>query len=93
MRPMPLIYRNIEPPAEYFMLVGAQPEGDVVCFFREKPVTDVLKDERGYRYVFAGVAPRKYDGSYDVRNMRNGEVIVEPGLIYQLIPVTCGFAS
>ncbi|MDY0883501.1 hypothetical protein ACFPL7_11120 [Dongia soli] len=93
MRPMPLIYRNIEPPAEYYMLVGAQPEGNVVCFFREKPVTDVVRDERGYRYIFAGLAPRKDDGSYDVRNMRDGEVIVEPGLIYQLIPVKRGFVS
>lgn len=69
------------------MLAGAQPEGEVVCFLGEKPVTDVIKDERGHRYVFAGLVPRKCDGSYDLRNMRDGEVIVEPGLIYQLIPV------
>jgi hypothetical protein len=93
LRPMPLIYRNIEPPADYYLLVGAEPDGDIVCFFGGKPVTDVVKDERGYRYVFAGLAPRKYDGSYDVRHMRNGEVIVEPGLIYQLIPVKHGFVS
>lgn len=87
---MPLIYRNVEPPAEYYLLLDAVPDGDVVCFFRERPVTDVVKDRRGYRYVFAGLASRKCDGSYDLRHMRNGEVIVEPGLIYQLIPVKHG---
>lgn len=87
LRHLPLIYRNIEPPEEYYRLVNPKPDGDVVAYYRDQPVNSVVKDERGDRYVFAGLAPRRGDGRYDVRGMRAGEVIIEPGLIYQLIPV------
>ncbi len=93
MRHLPLIYRNTEPPADYFRLVDPKPDGEVVAYYRSQPVTDVVKDGRGYRYVFAGLAPRHRDGSYDLRHMKEGEVLVEPGLIYQLIPVKRGWMA
>lgn len=76
-----------EPNAEFYMLTGAKPDGDRVAVYRDHAVSDVVIDEYGHRYIFAGVVPRKANGTFDVRGLKAGEVIVQPGLIYQRIPV------
>ncbi|HVJ42567.1 MAG TPA: hypothetical protein VM639_13775 [Dongiaceae bacterium] len=79
--------RSAQPDIEFYRLHGAKPDGVVVARYRDQDVCDVVIDELGHRYVFAGVAPRLLSGRYDVRGLKIGEVILEPGLIYQLIPV------
>ena len=76
-----------EPHVDFFRLTGAKPDGAIVATYCDHDVCDVVIDERGYRYVFVGLAPRKADGSYDVKPLKPGEVILEPGLLYQLIPL------
>jgi len=80
-------FRAAQPDVEFYRLYGARPDGAVVARYRDQDVCDVVVDEFGHRYVFAGVAPRLLNGAYDVRGLKIGEVILEPGLIYQLIPV------
>jgi hypothetical protein len=83
---MPL-QRHTEPDVEFFRLHNAKPDGAVVARYRDHAVSDVVIDENGQRYVFAGIAPRKRNGTFDVKGLKTGEVILEPGLIYQVIPV------
>ena len=78
---------RLAPTEEFFRLHGAKPDGTIVARYRDQEVSDVVIDENGHRYVFAGLAPRKLDGSYDLKGLKAGEVILEPGLVYQLIPV------
>jgi hypothetical protein len=35
--------------------------------------------------TYAGVAPRRLDGEFDIDALRPGEFIVKPGLIYRRI--------
>jgi hypothetical protein len=81
------LQHHTEPDVEFFRLHNARPDGVVVARYRDHAVCDVMIDEYGQRYVFAGLAPRRRDGTYDVKGLKVGEVILEPGLIYQLIPV------
>ncbi|HVJ35107.1 MAG TPA: hypothetical protein VND94_18500 [Terriglobia bacterium] len=83
----PARLRAAQPDVEFYRLYGAKPDGAVVARYCGRDVCDVVIDEYGHRYVFAGVAPRLFNGNYDVRGLKIGEVILEPGLIYQLIPV------
>ena len=57
-------------------------EGSVVGYIGDQPIPEAVVDEAGRRYSFAGVAPRRADGSYDAKSLREGEWIVEPGLVY-----------
>ncbi len=71
-------------PVEYFMLDGPQSEGDVIGYFDGMPISDTVIDRTGKRYQFAGVVPRRSDGSLDVETLHFGEWVVEPGLVYLL---------
>lgn len=57
-------------------------DGSVVGFIDDHPISEAVIDEAGHRYSFAGIAPRRSDGSYDVKSLHEGEWIVEPGLVY-----------
>jgi hypothetical protein len=83
--------RPSEPDVEYFRLDNAKPDGEVVAIYSDHEVCDVVIDDRGHRYVFVGLAPRKANGSYDVKPLKAGEVILDPGLLYQLIPTKRGW--
>lgn len=72
---------------EFYRLHDARPDGTVVARYRDQDVCDVVIDPEGRRYVFAGLVPRRRDGTYDVSGLKAGELFIEPGLIYQLIPV------
>jgi hypothetical protein len=50
------------------------------------PISEVVTDLFGRRFTYAGAAPRKGNGTYDVDSLRPGEFIVEPGLLYRLEP-------
>ena len=65
------------------MLDGPQPAGDVIGYFDGLPISDTVVDRTGKRYQFAGVVPRRSDGSLSVESLHFGEWVVEPGLVYQ----------
>jgi hypothetical protein len=69
-------------PLEYFMLQEPQGEGPVVGYFAGQTISEHMTDYLGQRYRFAGLAPLRRDGRYDVDALRPGEWLVEPGLIY-----------
>jgi hypothetical protein len=54
----------------------------VVGYIDDQPIPEAVVDNAGRRYSFAGIAPRRPDGSYDIRSLHRGEWIVEPGLVY-----------
>jgi hypothetical protein len=70
-------------PVEYLVLVEPRPAGPVVGFLAGNPIPEAVVDYFGRRYVYAGVAPRRRNGQYDGEALRQGEWIVEPGLVYR----------
>jgi hypothetical protein len=65
------------------ILVEPRPDGPVIGFFAGQPIAEAVVDPFGRRFVYEGVAPRRRNGQYDVRSLRKGEWIAEPGLVYQ----------
>jgi hypothetical protein len=57
-------------------------DGPVVGSFADQPIRDAVVDHAGQRYHYVGLAPRLRDGRFDVRSLRRGEWIVDPGLVY-----------
>jgi hypothetical protein len=53
-------------------------------FYSDQPIPASIVDDFGRRFVYAGIAPRRWNGQYDVDALKAGEFIVEPGLIYRL---------
>ena len=74
--------RSRSVPVEYFILTGVSLKGDIVGTVDGRPVLEFAIDEVGKRYRFVGVAPRLPGGRYDVLALKQGEWIVEPGLVY-----------
>ncbi len=75
---------NFSQPIDYYILDRVRREGALLGTLGGEPIHSVVVDDWGRRYDFAGVAPRRPDGAYDVRCVRPGEFIVQPGLIYRL---------
>jgi hypothetical protein len=69
-------------PVEYFILVEPHADGPVVGYYAGNPIPAAVVDYFGRRYSYAGVAPRRRGGQYDVEALGPGEWIVEPGLVY-----------
>lgn len=70
---------------EFFILWRVHPEGRVVGHLGELPIPEEVIGEDGQHYVFEGVAARRPSGRFDVRALRPGEWIVQPGLVYRQI--------
>jgi hypothetical protein len=70
-------------PVDYLILVEPRAAGPVVGFLGGNPIPEAVVDYFGRRYVYAGVAPRRRNGQYDVGALQRGEWIVEPGLLYR----------
>lgn len=71
-------------PIEYFILAKLQSAGSIVGHLAGNPIREIVVDEDGRHYRFAGVMPRAHDGRFAVEILRPGEWIVQPGLIYTL---------
>jgi hypothetical protein len=54
-------------------------------FYADREIPESVIDEFGRRFVYAGVAPRKFNGAFDVDALAAGEVIVRPGLVYRRV--------
>ena len=70
-------------PVEYFILVEPHADGPVVGYYGGSPIPAAVVDYWGRRYSYAGIAPRRRSGQYDVEALRPGEWIIEPGLVYR----------
>jgi len=68
----------------YHMIVEPRSAGSTIGYISGIPITEVVTDLFGRRFTYAGAAPRKGNGTYDVDSLRSGEFIVEPGLLYRL---------
>lgn len=69
-------------PVEYFLLANVRFDGATIGYLAGKPIREVVVDADGAAYYFAGVAPRDSSGRFDVCALRQGEWIVQPGLVY-----------
>jgi hypothetical protein len=69
-------------PLEYFLLFEPRAAGPVIGTYRGHPIAASVIDAEGSRYAYAGIAPRLGSGAYDVEALRDGEWLVEPGLVY-----------
>lgn len=72
-------------PVEYFILIEPHADGPVVGYYAGRPIAAAVVDCFGRRYSYAGVAPRRHSGQYDVEALGPGEWIIEPGLVYRQI--------
>ncbi|MBD9508718.1 hypothetical protein IB265_18175 [Ensifer sp. ENS10] len=79
-KPSPKTSRRL--PTEYFILADVAFEGAVIGYLAGKPIREAVSDGDGLHYRFVGVAPRLTSGGFDVRALRTGEWIVQPGLVY-----------
>ena len=77
-------------PVEYSILVKPRADGPVLGFYAGHAIAAAVIDYFGRRYTYAGIAPRLVNGRYDIDSLRQGEWIVEPGLVYQSVPDEAG---
>jgi len=70
-------------PVEYFILVEPHADGPTVGYYAGRPIAEAVVDCFGRRYSYAGIAPRRRGGQYDVEALGPGEWIMEPGLVYR----------
>lgn len=69
-------------PIEYYILSHIEFAGGVIGSLTDRPIYEIVIDDAGTRYHFAGLACRDANGRYDVFSLKTGEWIVEPGLVY-----------
>jgi hypothetical protein len=72
-------------PIEYSLLHNVKPIGPSMGFYADREIPESVLDELGRRFVYARVAPRKWNGVFDVEALAAGEFIVPPGLIYRRV--------
>jgi hypothetical protein len=71
--------------AAYSMIIGPRPEGAVIGYFAGEPISERVIDTFGRRFAYIGLASRRRDGKFDADQLKVGEFIAEPGLVYRLI--------
>jgi len=72
--------------AEFHMMVDPRPTGQTIGVYRDRPFSESVADYFGRHFTYSGIAPRRTNGQYDPAALREGEFIVEPGLLYRIIP-------
>lgn len=78
----PASHRSRPRPVAYFLLLEPRAAGPVIGIYRDQPIAASVVDADGRHYAYAGIAPRLSSGVYDVEALRDGEWLVEPGLVY-----------
>jgi hypothetical protein len=71
-------------PVEYFIVHDATPRGPRLGRYADHEIAESIVDSFGRRYVYAGIAPRCWNGQFDVDALQPGEFILQPGLVYRL---------
>ncbi|MFT3730419.1 MAG: hypothetical protein QM780_03195 [Hyphomicrobium sp.] len=67
---------------EYSILHNAKHEGPIIGRLDDYEFSEFVQDEFGRLFAYSGVAPRLPNGQFDDAALRDGEFIVQPGLIY-----------
>jgi hypothetical protein len=78
--------------AEYSMIVEPRAEGAVIGYFADEPISESVVDTFGRHFSYVGLACRRRDGLIDVTQLKAGEFVAEPGLVYRLITSNLGSA-
>ena len=81
---MPAFAIYKEDPSDYYLIVDPRPEGPILGVFADLPISESITDCFGRSYIYAGAAPRRRDGRYDIDVLKPGEFLLEPGLVYRL---------
>ncbi len=81
---MPLAAFSQTRPIDYSILHNVKPTGPSIGFYAGRPIPESIIDEFGRRFVYAGIAPRRWNGQFDGDALGPGEFIVQPGLTYRI---------
>jgi hypothetical protein len=73
-------------PVEYYLLADVKPGGEILGYYCEQPISEVVRDQFGRVYSYSGIAPRDSDGQYLLAELGPGEFILPPGLVYRAGP-------
>jgi hypothetical protein len=71
--------------AAYSMIIEPRREGAVIGYFADEPISERVVDTFGRCFAYIGLASRRRDGKFDADQLKVGEFIAEPGLVYRLI--------
>lgn len=69
---------------QYFLLHHAKASGPSVGIYANSNIPATVVDDFGRHYIFAGVAPRRWNGEFDLDALQTGEFILKPGLVYRM---------
>jgi hypothetical protein len=72
-------------PESCYLLDGATDAGPVIGVYRDTPIVETVTDQRGRRFTYDGIAPRRRNGELDLQALRPGEWVLRPGLVYRLV--------
>jgi hypothetical protein len=81
---MPVAVFGHARPIEYSILHDVKPTGPSLGVYNESEIPDSVVDDCGRRFVYVGVAPRRWNGQFDGDTLRPGEFILRPGLVYRI---------
>jgi hypothetical protein len=79
--------------AEYSMIVEPRAEGALIGYFAGEPISEGVVDTFGRHFSYVGLACRGRDGRIDVTQLKVGEFVAGPGLIYRLVTSNSGAAA
>lgn len=86
------VYFNDLAYVEPLILRNVTPAGPVIGKYADTPVREIVRDEWGRSYRYAGVtAPN--NGSYDPTKLQDGEFVLPPGIIYRMLDTQSGTAG
>ncbi len=83
---MPTAYIQRPKDVAFSLLHGAKPAGRSIGEYAGQAIAEIVEDAFGHRLMYAGVAPRRLDGEFDVDALQPGEFILKPGLVYRRVP-------
>ena len=71
-------------PVEYFILANVVSDAPIIGHLAGQPIRETVTDASGALYRYVGVARRDASRRFDVETLREGEWIVQPGLVYHM---------
>lgn len=70
------------------MLHNVKPIGASIGYYGDQEIFQTVIDDAGRNFVYAGIAPRKWNGFPDAQALASDEFIVQPGLVYRRMRTT-----
>ncbi len=83
---MPRLDPRYKDTPEFHVMVDPRPTGQIIGVYGDRPFSESVADLFGRHFTYTGVASRRTNGQYDLDALREGEFIVEPGLLYCIVP-------